>query len=90
MLKGGRNSLRISFGIQGGKRFSTATFRAGALFYPYPGSKPRAESCSPFGTKSVFSEQNLLNTCPHFRCHITQGIEDDDEDENEAPGEGGS
>ena len=22
-------------------------------FYPYPGLKPRAESCSPFGTKSV-------------------------------------
>jgi hypothetical protein len=38
-IKGGRNSLRISFGIQGGKRFSTATFRAGALFYPYPGLK---------------------------------------------------
>src|ERR1700721_2110076 len=46
--------------------------QGGCPFYPYPGLKPRAESCSPFGTKSVFSEQKLFEhlstfSRPHHR-----------------------
>jgi hypothetical protein len=37
--------------------------QGGCPFYPYPGLKPRAESCSPFGTKID------LNTCPQNRSH---------------------
>src|ERR1700733_954631 len=77
ILKGRQKLIEdLPFGIQGGKRLSTATFppssliprttadkQGGCPFYPYPGLKPRAESCSPFGTKID------LNTCPQNRSH---------------------
>jgi hypothetical protein len=74
ILKGRQKLIEdLPFGIQGGKRLSTATFppssliprttadkQGGCPFYPYPGLKPRAESCSPFGTKCIFSGQNSI------------------------------
>jgi hypothetical protein len=53
------NLLRIPLGIQGGNAFYRH-LQGGRPFYPYPGLKPRAESCSPFGTKSVFSRQKSI------------------------------
>jgi hypothetical protein len=50
--------LRISFGIQGGKRFSTATFRAGTLFYPYPGLNPGLSPVVPSGQNPYSRDRN--------------------------------
>jgi len=71
--------LRVSFGIEGGKLFSTATFRAGALFICTRGQNPGLSPVVPSGQKSVWT--------PVGKIEATPGRLFEDEDENEAPDE---
>jgi hypothetical protein len=78
--RGGRNSLRASFGIQGGKLFLYRHLQGGRPFYLSPGLKPRAESCSPRPHRyakrcgpglrdetRIFGTKIDLDTCPQNR-----------------------
>ena len=52
MLKGWQKLVEDLVGHQGWEALLYRHFQSGRLLHPYPGLKPRAESSSPFGTKT--------------------------------------
>jgi len=63
---------------------SAAPCEGGPFWTCFPGLKPRAESCSPFGTKTSLTAVHVFETTS------VAGFEDEDDDEDkyEAPYEG--